>query len=54
MHPLKRNFPSFDQPLDIYRTFKSIEEQNNWFIACDKPVLQEYMHPEMVDVEASM
>lgn len=41
---------SFDQPLDIYRTFKSIEEQNNWFIASDKPALQEYMHPELVKV----
>lgn len=44
---------SFDEPLDIYRTFKSIEEQNNWFIASDKPVLQEYMHPELVKVEAN-
>ena len=44
---------SFDQPLDIYRTFKTIEEQNNWFIASDKPALQEYMHPELVKVEAN-
>lgn len=42
---------SFDQPLDIYRTFKSIEEQNNWFIATDKPVLQDYMSSELVRVE---
>ena len=42
----------FDQPLDIYRTFKSIEEQNNWFIASDKPALQEYMHPELAKLEA--
>ena len=34
---------SYDQPIDIYRTFKSIEEQNNWFVACDKPVLEDYM-----------
>ena len=44
---------SFDQVLSIYRTFKSIEEQNNWFIACDKPVLQEFMHPELVDVDSA-
>ncbi len=43
---------TFDQPLDIYRTFKSIEEQNNWFIASDKPALQEFMHPELVKLEA--
>ncbi|MGB5320671.1 NAD(P)/FAD-dependent oxidoreductase [Lutimonas sp.] len=43
---------SFDQPLDIYRTFKSIEEQNNWFISSDQPALQEYMHPELVKLEA--
>lgn len=43
---------SLDEPLDIYRTFKSIEEQNNWFVASDKPSLQEYMHPELVKVEA--
>ncbi len=43
---------TFDQPLHIHRTFKSIEEQNNWFIASDKPALQEYMHPKLVKVEA--
>lgn len=48
----KKLSAAFDEPLDIYRTFKSIEEQNNWFIASDKPVLQEYMHPELVTVEA--
>lgn len=49
----KKLSASFDQPLDIYRTFKSIEEQNNWFVASDKPVLQEYMHPELVKVESN-
>ncbi len=43
---------SFDQPLAIYRTFKSIEEQNNWFIASDQVALQKYMHPELVEVES--
>ena len=42
----------FDDQWPIYRTFKSIEEQNNWFIASDKPVLQDYMEPELVEVES--
>lgn len=33
--------------IDIYRVFKSIEEQNNWFVACDKPLLHKYMIPEI-------
>lgn len=33
--------------VDIYRVFKSIEEQNNWFVACDKPKLSNYMVPEI-------
>lgn len=41
----------YDQSLDIYRTFKSIEEQNNWFAAADKPVLQEYMIPEIIKIK---
>lgn len=31
------------QKVPIYRVFKSIEEQNNWIVACDKPVLADYM-----------
>ncbi len=29
--------------IPIKRVFKSIEEQNNWFVACDNPLLKEYM-----------
>ena len=29
--------------IDIYRVFKSVEEQNNWYAACDKPILSDYM-----------
>ncbi len=29
--------------IDIYRVFKSVEEQNNWYTASDKPILSEYM-----------
>lgn len=43
---------SFDQPLPIYRTFKSIEEQNNWFVASDRPVLKEFMEPDIVKVDS--
>lgn len=35
----------YDYKVDIYRIFKSVEEQNNWFIACDNPVLSKYMCP---------
>ena len=34
--------------VDIYRIFKSIEEQNNWFVAADKPFLSEYLKPEIL------
>ncbi len=29
--------------LDIYRSFKSVEEQNNWYEASDRPFLNRYM-----------
>jgi len=38
----------FDFPLDIYRIFTSIEEQNNWFAACDKPFFVNYMRPKII------
>lgn len=41
----------YDEQWPIYRTFKSIEEQNNWFIASDKPVLQDYMEAELAEVD---
>lgn len=43
---------NFDQAIAIFRTFKSIEEQNNWFVASDKPALQEFMDPELVTVNS--
>ena len=43
---------SYDQPLPIYRTFKSIEEQNNWFVASDKPVLKEFMELDILKVDS--
>lgn len=38
----------YDYPVDIYRIFKSVEEQNNWFIACDNPLLSNYMDPQII------
>ncbi len=35
----------YNHPLPIHRIFKSIQEQNNWFVACDKPLMQSYMLP---------
>ena len=34
---------------DIYRIFKSVEEQNNWFIACDNPILSKYMSTKLIN-----
>jgi glycine oxidase len=46
---LEKEFNSkYHYSVDIYRIFKSIEEQNNWFAASDKPMLSEYMIPEIV------
>jgi len=39
----------FNYPIDIYRVFNSVEEQNNWFTACDKPFLTKYMIPEIIE-----
>lgn len=33
----------YDYKVDVYRLFTSIEEQNNWFSACDNPSLQDYL-----------
>ncbi|WP_111706656.1 NAD(P)/FAD-dependent oxidoreductase [Lutibacter citreus] len=45
---LERDFQKkYIYDVDIYRVFKSVEEQNNWFVACDKPLLSQYMIPEI-------
>ncbi len=38
----------YQYSLNIYRIFKSVEEQNNWFEACDKPLLSKYMYPKII------
>jgi glycine/D-amino acid oxidase-like deaminating enzyme len=37
----------YDYKFDVLRIFKSVEEQNNWFIASDKPVLSTYMNSQI-------
>ncbi len=39
---------TYNYKVNIYRIFKSIEEQNNWFAACDRILLQEYMLPKII------
>jgi len=38
----------YDYPIDTHRLFTSIEEQNNWFAACDNPALSSYMIPRVI------
>jgi len=38
----------YDYPIDIYRIFKSVEEQNNWFAACDNPTLSSFMSAKLI------
>ena len=37
-----------DHVLPIHRVFNSIKEQNNWFLACDKPLLTNFLNPDLV------
>ena len=37
----------FDNKFIIRKVFKSIEEQNNWFLASDKPMLSEYLNSDI-------
>lgn len=39
----------YNYPIDIYRIFKSVEEQNNWFVASDKPLLSNYMVSNIIN-----
>lgn len=38
----------FDFPIPVYRKFASIEEQNNWFQAADKPNLSPFLSTEII------
>ncbi|MBT8259946.1 MAG: FAD-dependent oxidoreductase [Flavobacteriaceae bacterium] len=37
-----------DYKIPVLRLFSSIEEQNNWFSACDNPKLSEYLKPKII------
>lgn len=43
----------FDHHLPVYRKFTSIEEQNNWFQAADKPALEPFLFPKIVHTQYS-
>ena len=38
-----------DDQRPIYRIFNSIEEQNNWFLASDKPKLKQFLVPKIIE-----
>jgi glycine oxidase len=47
---LEKKFANhYDYKSDIYRIFKSIEEQNNWFAAADKPRLTSYLDTSIIN-----
>lgn len=39
---------SFYHKLPIYRKFATIEEQNNWFIACDTPITAPHLNGNLI------
>ena len=51
---LERKFcQKLDAKFSTRKVFKSIEEQNNWYVACDKPQLSEFMNPEIIREKVS-
>ena len=41
---------TFLRPIEVYRRFSSIEEQNNWFAAADKPWVAPFLDTTLVPV----
>ncbi len=39
---------SFYHKRSIYRKFATIEEQNNWFLACDNPITAPYLNQNLI------
>lgn len=37
-----------DYVLPIHRVFNAVKEQNNWFLACDKPLLTKFLNPKLL------
>jgi len=42
---------SFDHKKPIYRLFNSLEEQNNWFVASEKPLLSKFLSSNLITDE---
>lgn len=42
-----------DYKIPVYRLFASVEEQNNWFEACDKPSLSQFLSSEILHIHNS-
>ena len=40
-----------DYKIPVYRRFTSVEEQNNWFSASDKPLLSKHLSPKIIKNE---
>lgn len=40
-----------DYKIPVYRKFASLEEQNDWFTASDKPILSEYLSSKLIKNE---
>jgi len=48
-HRLEMEFDvKLDYKIPVYRKFASLEEQNDWFIASDKPNLSGYLSPALI------
>lgn len=47
----KRLSVKLDYKIPVYRKFASLEEQNDWFAASDKPLLSRYLSPKVVKNE---
>jgi glycine/D-amino acid oxidase-like deaminating enzyme len=46
---LEKKFKNkYHYKVDIYRIFKSVEEQNDWFVASDKPMISKFMDSKIV------
>ncbi len=41
----------FDHQIPVYRKFASIEEQNDWFMAADKPELEPFLSTQLIHLE---
>ena len=44
----KKMNSTFNFPLPLWRKFASIEEQNNWFVASDKPILDSFLNSKLI------